>query len=31
MLKKKPGRKGTVQVTFDLPDTVGADAVARQG
>ena len=31
MLKKKPGRKGTVQVTFDLPDTVGAEAVALCG
>ncbi|MBX3284599.1 MAG: isoamylase early set domain-containing protein [Actinobacteria bacterium] len=31
MLKKKPGRKGTVQVTFDLPDSVGAEAVALCG
>lgn len=31
MLKKKPGRKGTVAVTFDLPDSVGAESVALCG
>lgn len=31
MLKKKPGRKDTVQVTFYLSDSVAADAVALCG
>ncbi len=31
MLKKKPARKGTVEVTFVLPDSVGARSVAVCG